>query len=186
MTRHADEYGGRFCATIWLGLGHDSHALSSIRTSRVARRLGTGAPRCTGRRSARSLARNRSGAQHRSPRNPCTFERSHRRERRQSCFAALTARHLHRAGPASSRFERASSCPSRPSSPQRIFRFEPPPALTARAASAGQSKRLLRMLLVRCRRASPMWPLGAEPPRSEQGSTIPFPATRFPKSDGGR
>ena len=130
--------------------------------------------------------RNRSGAQHRSPRNPCTFERSHRRERRQSCFAALTARHLHRAGPASSRFERASSCPSRPSSPQRIFRFEPPPALTARAASAGQSKRLLRMLLVRCRRASPMWPLGAEPPRSEQGSTIPFPATRFPKSDGGR
>ena len=39
MTRHADEYGRPCCATVWRGLGHDSRALSSIRTNALEREL---------------------------------------------------------------------------------------------------------------------------------------------------
>ena len=90
------------------------------------------------------MARNRPGAQHCSPTNPGIAERGHRRERRGLC-CDTAAGHLDRARLASYRFERPSNCPSRPSSPQRIFCFEPPPALTERAASVSQSKQLLRV-----------------------------------------
>jgi hypothetical protein len=142
MTRHADECGGPCCATVWLGLGHDSNRFSSIRTNGVARRLGTGTPCWTCRRSARRLARDRCGARHRVPRSPGTAERRHRRERRRLC-CNTAARHLLRIGSAPWRFEAASTCGSLPFSRQRCSCLELPPALTGRAASVSQSKRLL-------------------------------------------
>jgi len=156
----------------------DWHGLSSIRTDGVARRVGTGTPGGTCRRSARRLA------QEGRERN---IARQEVRAFLNEAIAASeegSAEHCRPTAPAwigFPAFRESFELPSLPSARQCFSCLGPPPALTGRAASETRSKRLLRVQLSCCRQASPMSPLGALQPMADgaaYGRRCPFAVTR--------